>query len=89
MALNLDTALLVNLFFCVVIVLLGLLAYMKTKKDSPLYIAGAFFFFGISHVAGIMGMADALATLLMILRVIGYLLVVAVLCMCYARAGRK
>jgi hypothetical protein len=89
MALNLDPILVANFLFAALIVIVGLLAYGKTKKDGPLYIAGAFLLFGLSHLAGILGMADALATVLLVLRIIGYLLVIAVLYLCYARGGGK
>jgi len=89
LALNPDTTLLVNLFFCAVIVILGLAAYLKTKKGIPLYIAVAFILFGLSHLAGILFMADVLATPLMVLRIIGYLLVIWVLYLCYEGGGGR
>ena len=76
-----------NLFFSALIVIIGLLAYGRTKKDSPLYVAGAFLLFGLSHLATILGLEVSLATPLIVLRIIGYLLIVGVLSHWYARAG--
>jgi uncharacterized membrane protein len=87
LALALELTPLVNLLFSALIVIVGLMAYGKKKKDSPLYVAGAFLLFGLSHLATIMGVADALATPLLVLRIIGYLLIVGVLYLCYVRSG--
>ena len=87
MALVLEPIPVTNLFFSAIIVIIGLLAYGKTKKDSPLYVAGAFLFFGLSHLATILGLDVSLATPLLVLRIIGYLLIVGVLYLCYARSG--
>ena len=76
-----------NLFFSALIVIIGLMAYRRTKKDSPLYVAGAFLLFGLSHLATILGLEGFLATPLLVLRIIGYLLIVGVLYLCYARGG--
>jgi hypothetical protein len=76
-----------NLIFSALIVIIGLLAYGKTKKDSPLYVAGAFLLFGLSHLATILGLDVSLGTPLLVLRIIGYMLIVGVLYLCYARGG--
>ena len=89
MALVLEPIPVTNLLFSALIVIIGLLAYGKTKKDSPLYVAGAFLLFGLSHLATILGLDVSLATPLLVLRIIGYLLIAGVLSLCYARAGRK
>lgn len=84
MALVLEPIPVMNLLFCALIVILGLLAYGRTKKDSPLYVAGAFLLFGLSHLTTILGIADGLATPLLVLRVIGYVLVIGTLYRMYA-----
>lgn len=89
MALALELTPLVNLIFSALIVIVGLVTYWKTKKDSPLYVAGAFFLFGLSHLATVLGIATSLATPLIVLRIIGYLLIVGVLYLCYARGRGK
>lgn len=67
MAPTLEPTLLANLFFCAVIVILGLIAWRRTKKVSPLYVTGAFLHFGISHFATIIGVAVVLAVPLLVL----------------------
>jgi hypothetical protein len=70
----------INLVLCIVILALGIWAYVKKKWDVPFYIGIAFGLFGVSHALKIAGLADSLATLLVAVRVIGYLLVVVALC---------
>ncbi len=89
MALVLEPIPVVNLLFCALIVILGLLAYRKTKNDSPLYVAGAFLLFGLSHLAAILGIADGLATPLLVLRIIGYVLILWMLCLWFAKGDGK
>jgi hypothetical protein len=79
----------VNLLFCALIVILGLLAYGRTKKDSPLYVAGAFLLFGLSHLATTLGIADGLATPLLVLRIIGYVLILWMLYVWFAKGDGK
>ena len=89
MALVLEPIPVTNLTFSALIVIIGLLAYGTTKKESPLYVAGAFLLFGLSHLATIVGLDVSLATPLIALRIIGYLLIVGVQYLCYARGGVK
>ena len=70
----------INLVLCIVILALGIWAYVKKKYDVPLYIGIAFGLFGVSHALKIAGLADSLATFLVAVRVIGYLLVIVALC---------
>jgi FtsH-binding integral membrane protein len=88
-ALVLELTPVVNLLFCALIVILGLLAYGRTKKDSPLYVAGAFLLFGLSHLATILGIADGLATPLLVLRIIGYVLILWLLYLCFVKGDGK
>jgi hypothetical protein len=87
-ALVLELTPVVNLLFSALIVIVGLIAYGRTKKDSPLYVAGAFLLFGLSHFTTILGAGDALTIPLLAIRIIGYVLIVGMLYMCYA-AGEK
>ena len=89
MALVLEPIPVTNLLFSALIVIIGLMAYGRTKKDSPLYVAGAFLLFGLSHLATILGLDVSLATPLLVLRIVGYLLIVGVLYLCYAGGGGK
>jgi uncharacterized membrane protein len=73
---NVDTIALVNLALCVIIVLVAIWAYMKKKTKLPLYIGGGFGLFGISHFATVIDAYSSLYDALLVLRVIGYLLVI-------------
>jgi hypothetical protein len=70
----------VNLVLCIVILALGIWAFIKKKYDVPLYIGIAFGLFGISHTLTLMGLAASLDAFVIAIRVIGYLLVIVALC---------
>ena len=78
-----------NLLFSALIVIVGLIAYGRTKKDSPLYVAGAFLLFGLSHLATVLGLDVSLATPLLVLRIIGYLLILWMLYLWCAKGTGK
>jgi hypothetical protein len=86
-ALSLELIPLANLLFSALVVIVGLMAWRKTKSEVPLYIAGAFVFFGLSHLATLLGAAEALAIPLLVLRIIGYILVIGMLYQLYAGRG--
>ena len=67
---------LVNLILCVVIVVFGCLGFRKAKNMWPLYLAIAFGLFGVSHLLTLLGLAAALAGVIIAIRTIGYLLVI-------------
>ncbi|MGC9517822.1 MAG: hypothetical protein ACP5C3_09025 [Methanomicrobiales archaeon] len=64
-----------NLVFCIIIVLLGTWGYTKKKNLMALYIGLSFGLFGLSHFAVLIG-ADSSAVTLLILRSLGYLVVI-------------
>ncbi len=68
--------LVVNLVLCLVILALGIWAYTKKKYDVPLYIGIAFGLFAISHLLKLVGLAAGLATFLIAVRIVAYLLVI-------------
>ncbi|MBU0686838.1 MAG: hypothetical protein KKB81_03180 [Candidatus Margulisbacteria bacterium] len=68
-----------NLILCAVILALGLWAYQKNKNDIAIYIALAFGLFGSSHLAYLIGIEPAFATLFLFVRMLGYLLVIIAL----------
>jgi hypothetical protein len=78
----------VNLLFSALVVIMGLMAYWKTDEEAPLYIAGAFLLFGLSHFATILGAGEALTIPLLAIRIIGYVLIIGMLYMYYAKGGR-
>jgi hypothetical protein len=88
-ALALEPIPVTNLIFSALIVIIGLLAYGRTRKESPLYVAGAFLLFGLSHLATILGLDVSLATPLLVLRIIGYLLILWMLYLWYAQGTGK
>ncbi|NQT29192.1 MAG: hypothetical protein HQ596_01335 [Candidatus Saganbacteria bacterium] len=65
-----------NVILCVLILVLGVGAYQKDKNKVALYVGIAFALFGISHIAWFFGLEQAWSTLFIIIRTLGYLLVV-------------
>ncbi len=66
----------INLVLCVIILCIGIWGYSKKKSDVALYIGMAFGLFGVSHLLTLLGMAAAMDTILIIVRLLAYLLVV-------------
>jgi hypothetical protein len=65
----------VNLVLCVLIILAGYLAYKKDNGAAWLYLALAFSLFGLSHVVTLAGAAEKLYDPMVVIRALGYLLV--------------
>ncbi len=65
----------INLILCVVILAFGVIGYQRSGKAFPLYIGIAFGLFGLSHLATILGLKDALEVVLIVVRTLAYLLV--------------
>jgi uncharacterized membrane protein len=65
----------INLILCVIILLLGLISYMKKKHPAPLYIGIAFGLFGVSHLASLLGLSQTLESFLIGIRTLAYLIV--------------
>jgi uncharacterized membrane protein YhfC len=86
MAFDLDPITTVNLVLCIIIVLLGYWGYQKKKNSIMLYIGIAFGFFGISHLATLLGQRAALEEILIVVRTIAYLLVIFAL---YKEAAKR
>ena len=84
MALSPELIPVTNLLFSALIVIVGIMAWRKTKREAPLYIAAAFLLFGISHLATILGVDAAFAVPLIAIRIIGYILVIGTLYRMYA-----
>jgi len=72
-----------NLVFCILIVILGYAGYRQSRRISkvlyrlPLLIGTAFGLFGISHFVTVIGMGGALADALVVVRALGYIVVIA------------
>ena len=87
------TVTVVNLVLTTVIFILGIWAFFKRKSDIAsgtskaiaipevsLYLAIAFGLFAVSHALTLAGLATSLQTIIIIIRVIGYLLVMVAPC---------
>ena len=71
-----DTITIMNFVLCVVIVALAIVAYNSKKSMIALYIGAAFGLFGISHLVNLIGLEAELTDLLLIIRTLGYLIVI-------------
>jgi uncharacterized membrane protein (UPF0136 family) len=65
-----------NFVLCIIILALGIWAYVKKKNDVPLYLGIAFGLFAVSHLMTLLGLAAGLTVFLIAIRIIAYLLVV-------------
>jgi len=63
----------VNLILAVIILAMGIWAYGRKKADAALLVGIAFGLFAISHLLTLLGLAETLNTLLIIIRILGYL----------------
>lgn len=70
----------INLVLTIVILILGIWAYVKRKSEVALYIGIAFGLFAVSHALTLAGLAASLDAFLITIRVVAYLLVVFALC---------
>ena len=72
---TLDPIYLTNLVLCVIILALGIIGYKRSEEMWPLFIGIAFGLFGVSHLLTLLGLKEALTTLLIAIRTLAYLLV--------------
>jgi CHASE2 domain-containing sensor protein len=70
-----DTLTAVNLVLCIAIVVIGFMAWQRTRSGVILLVACAFGLFGLSHLASLFGLSDDLNNPLIVIRVAAYLLV--------------
>ena len=70
-----DPVIILNLIFCIIIVILAVIGYNKTNNTIPLYIGVSFGLFGISHLATILGYSSS-TMVLVILRGIAYIVII-------------
>ena len=73
MALDLIT--LINTIFCFIILILGFIGYKRGGDVWPMLIGIAFGVFGVTHLLTLLDLKEALATFLLAIRIIAYLLV--------------
>ncbi|SCG86676.1 hypothetical protein [Methanobacterium congolense] len=70
-----DPVSVLNLLFCILIVILGYWAYRQKENVVALYIGLGFGLFGISHIAVLLGSQSSEISLLVV-RTLGYLVVI-------------
>jgi len=63
----------INLILAAVVLVLGLWAYARKQSKAGLLVGIAFGLFAIAHLLTLLGMAATLNTLLIVIRVLGYL----------------
>ncbi len=66
----------VNTVLCIIIVILGFLAYNRNHKMPALLIGVSFGIFGLSHIVTMLGFEKSLMNILIAIRSIAYLFVV-------------
>lgn len=65
-----------NLVLCIAILALGYWGFNKSKDRLALFIGVAFGLFGLSHLATLLGLKEALTAVLLAVRTIAYFTVV-------------
>jgi hypothetical protein len=70
-----DTTTFINLVLCIVILVFGIIGWQRLKNPAPLNIAIAFGLFGLSHLATLFSLKEALSTFLILVRLLAYLTV--------------
>jgi uncharacterized membrane protein (UPF0136 family) len=72
---TLDPIYLTNLILCAIILIVGIIGYRRSEEMWPLLIGIAFGLFGVSHLLTLLGLREALETLLIVIRTLAYLVV--------------
>jgi uncharacterized membrane protein (UPF0136 family) len=89
MAFVTDLVSVLNTVLCVIIVILGILVYLRKGQMSALLIGIAFGLFAISHIYTLLGLASAWESAMITARTSGYILVIAALCLFMNSGGKK
>ena len=74
-----DPLIFVNFILCSIILALGYATYWRSGDEKAIYIGMAFGIFGVSHLAILLGLNEALVPFLIFIRTIAYILVVLAL----------
>ena len=64
----------INLIFCILIVIVGLIRWKKTQKSFFLHLGIAFGLFGISYLFLVFGLTE-MEVILIAIRIVGYLII--------------
>ncbi len=67
---------LMNLVFCIIILVLAFWIFARTKDTIPLYIGIAFLLFGSSHLAVLLTVERKFSGLFLVIRTVGYLAII-------------
>jgi len=79
MAFSGDPVVVINLLFCIVILVLGYIVYRKKENFSAFLIGIAFGMFGVSHFTQLFGITQIPDITFILIRAVGYILVAAAL----------
>ncbi|MBN1856646.1 MAG: hypothetical protein JW846_06825 [Dehalococcoidia bacterium] len=63
----------VNLFLATAVVLLGIRAWARSRSEAALFVSIAFGLFALAHLLTLLGLAGTLGSILIALRILGYL----------------
>ncbi len=72
---TLDPITLTNTIACFIILILGIIVYIRSKEMWPLFIGIAFGVFGVTHLLTLLDLQETLATILLAIRIVAYLIV--------------
>ena len=64
---------LINLILAVIVLIMGLWAYARKQSRAGLLVGMAFGLFAIAHFLTLVGLAGTLSTLIIAIRVLGYI----------------
>lgn len=84
-----DPVNIVNIVLCAAILIVGIMAYMKTRNPVPMLVAIAFGLFGVSHVVVFLGLHDSWEISLIVIRLAAYLIVVDAMFHSLLRSRKK
>lgn len=71
-----DSIATLNLVLTIVVCAIGIWGYTRTKNVVPLYIGIAYGIFAVSHLLTVVGLSAGLNIFLIIIRLVGYLLMI-------------
>jgi len=72
---TLDPIILTNVIACFIIFILGIVGYVRSKEAWILWMGIAFVLFGVTHLFTLLDLQEALATSILAIRIVGYLVV--------------
>jgi|GEM_PF-667689 len=76
MSIIMDPISILNLALSIIILITGYWGYKNKKDIVPLYVGVAFGLFGLTHLLTVLGFREALTNVFLVVRTIGYLIVI-------------